>query len=139
FVKVTKPKLAQVATVSPSLRRTSAGSIAKPAAPATANESDATKLAASTVANLVKQWQSQLDLCYTEYGLKLNPALTGAITVRLTIRPSGEVGSATFARHKWSGAGGAEAESCMRGRVMAWMFPPASTPSAHEFTVAFAP
>ena len=139
--KVTKVKLVPQSPVSVSLRRTSAGSIAKPtAAPVKTDETtDATKLAGSTVANLVKQWQSQLDLCYTEYGLKVNPALTGTIAVRLAIRPSGDVGAATFMRHNWSGAGGKEAESCMRGRVMAWMFPPASTPSAHEFTVAFAP
>jgi hypothetical protein len=124
--KVTRAKPAAQSTVSPPLRGMSAGSIAKPA-PASGDVSDATKLAGSTVANLVKQWQSQLDLCYTEYGLKVNPALTGSIA------------AATFTRHNWSGAGGKEAESCMRARVMAWVFPPASTPSAHEFTVAFAP
>ena len=141
IAKVTKPMPPPQPTVLPSLRRTSAGSIAKPvAASAKPDEStDATKLAQSTVANLVKQWQSQLDLCYTEYGLKVNPALTGSIAVRLAIRPSGEVGAAKFTRHNWSGSGGTEAESCMRARVTAWLFPPASTPSAHEFTVAFAP
>ena len=141
IAKVTNPKPAPQPTVSASLRRTSAGSIAKPvAARAKPDEStDAAKLPESTVANLVKQWQSQLDLCYTEYGLKVNPALTGSIAVRLAIRPSGDVAAAKFIRHNWSGAGGTEAESCMRARVMAWMFPPASTPSAHEFTVAFAP
>jgi hypothetical protein len=141
IAKVTKPMPAPQPTVLPSLRRTSAGSIAKPVATsAKPDEStDATKLSQSTVANLVKQWQSQLDLCYTEYGLKVNPALTGSIAVRLAIRPSGEVGAAKFTRHNWSGSGGTEAESCMRARVTAWLFPPASTPSAHEFTVAFAP
>jgi hypothetical protein len=141
IAKVTNPKPAPQPIVSASLRRTSAGSIAKPvAAPAKPEEStDATKLAQSTVANLIKQWQSQLDLCYTEYGLKVNPALTGSIAVHLAIRASGDVAAAKFTRHNWSGAGGTEAESCMRARVMAWMFPPASMPSAHEFTVAFAP
>jgi hypothetical protein len=141
IAKVTKPKPAPQPTVSASLHRTSAGSIAKSTAtPAKPDEpTDATKLAESTVANLVKQWQPQLDLCYTEYGLKVNPALTGSIAVRLAIRSAGDVGAATFTRHNWSGAGGTEAESCMRARVMAWMFPPASTPSAHGFTVAFAP
>ena len=140
IVKVTRTKPVTQSTVSPSLHRTSAGSIAKPTpAPASTDVSDATKLAGSTVANLVKQWQPQLDLCYTEYGLKVNPALTGSIAVRLAIRPSGDVAAATFTRHNWSGAGGKEAESCMRTRVMGWVFPPASTPSAHEFTVAFAP
>lgn len=139
--KVTKAKPAPQSPETASLRRTSAGSIAKPAStPVKPDETiDATKLAGSTVANLVKQWQSQLDLCYTEYGLKVNPALTGSIAVRLAIRPSGDVGAASFTRHKWSGAGSTEAESCMRARVMAWMFPPASTPSVHVFTVAFAP
>lgn len=141
IAKVTKPKPAPQAPETVSLRRTSAGSIAKPAAAMTitVGPTDATKLAPSTVANLVKQWQSQLDLCYSEFGLKVNPALTGSIAVRLAIRTTGDVGAATFVHHKWSGAGGTEAESCMRARVMAWMFPPASTPSAHEFTVAFAP
>ena len=141
IAKVTKPKPAPQAPETVPLRRTSAGSIAKPAAAMTitVGPTDATKLAPSTVANLVKQWQSQLDLCYSEFGLKVNPALTGSIAVRLAIRTTGDVGAATFVHHKWSGAGGTEAESCMRARVMAWMFPPASTPSAHEFTVAFAP
>jgi hypothetical protein len=141
IAKVTKPKPAPQAPETVSLRRTSTGSIAKPAAAMTitVGPTDATKLAPSTVANLVKQWQSQLDLCYSEFGLKVNPALTGSIAVRLAIRTTGDVGAATFVHHKWSGAGGTEAESCMRARVMAWMFPPASTPSAHEFTVAFAP
>ena len=140
-VKVTQTKLVAQSTETASLRRTSAGSIAKPVSASAHTEpaTDATKLAASTVANLVQQWQSQLDLCYTEYGLKVNPALTGSIAVRLAIRATGDVGAATFTRHTWSGAGGTEAESCMRARVMSWMFPPASTPSAHEFTVAFAP
>lgn len=137
IVKVTKPKPTPSPVVSASLHRTSAGSISKSTAPE--ETSDATKLSQSTVTTLVKQWQSQLDLCYTEYGLKVNPALTGSIGVRLAIRPSGDVAAATFIRHNWSGTGGKEAESCMRTRVMAWMFPPASAPSAHEFTVAFAP
>jgi hypothetical protein len=138
---VTKPKPAPQAAETAPLRHTSAGSIAKPAAAMTitVGPTDATKLAPSTVANLVKQWQSQLDLCYSEFGLKVNPALTGSIAVRLAIRTTGDVGAATFVHHRWSGAGGTEAESCMRARVMAWMFPPASTPSAHEFTVTFAP
>ncbi|HXB27650.1 MAG TPA: AgmX/PglI C-terminal domain-containing protein [Gemmatimonadaceae bacterium] len=141
IAKVTKPKPAPQAAETAPLRRTSAGSIAKPAAAMTitVGPTDATKLAPSTVANLVKQWQSQLDLCYSEFGLKVNPALTGSIAVRLAIRTTGDVGAATFVHHHWSGAGGTEAESCMRARVMAWMFPPASTPSAHEFTVTFAP
>jgi hypothetical protein len=141
IAKVTKPKPAPQAAETAPLRHTSAGSIAKPAATMTitVGPTDATKLAPSTVANLVKQWQSQLDLCYSEFGLKVNPALTGSIAVRLAIRTTGDVGAATFVHHRWSGAGGTEAESCMRARVMAWMFPPASTPSAHEFTVTFAP
>ncbi|HZS59046.1 MAG TPA: AgmX/PglI C-terminal domain-containing protein [Gemmatimonadaceae bacterium] len=141
IMKVTKPKPAPAPVVSASLRGTSAGTIAKPAAaPLRADEpTDATKLSATTVANLVKQWQSQLDLCYSEFGLKVNPSLTGSIAVRLAIRPTGDVGAATLVRHKWSGAGGNEAESCMRARVMAWMFPPTSAPSTHDFTVAFAP
>ncbi len=138
---VTNTKPQTPVAASGAMRRTSAGSIAKPAATSATRDdvTDAARLSPSTVANLVKQWQSQLDLCYTEYGLKVNPALTGSIAVRLAIRSSGEVAAATFTRHNWSGAGGTEAESCMRARAMAWMFPPASTPSAHEFTVAFAP
>jgi hypothetical protein len=140
-VSATKAKPTTQVAASSEMRRTSAGIIAKPAAatPTRDDVTDATKLSGSTVANLVKQWESQLDLCYSEYGLKVNPALTGSIAVRLAIRSSGEVAAATFTRHKWSGAGGTEAESCMRARAMAWMFPPASIPSAHEFTVAFAP
>ncbi len=145
------PILVATAPVSPAttdtatraLHRTSAGSIAKRApgrlARPDAAAADAARLPASTVANLVEQWQPQLDLCYTEYGLKLNPALTGTVSLRLAIRPTGDVGATTVTRHNWSGRGGAEAELCIRTRAKSWMFPPSSTPTTHDFTVAFAP
>jgi hypothetical protein len=137
-LRVMTAKLTVIRRADTSMRKTSTGSIAKTQT-SDATALDAERLAASTVANLVRQWQPQLSLCYSENGLRLNPALSGSISAVLGIRPQGNVATVTFVSHKWSGAGGVEAETCMLAKMRAWLFPPAAMPSRHTLSMAFAP
>jgi hypothetical protein len=92
----------------------------------------------STIGNLVRQWQSQLQLCYTDFGLKENHDLAGTVTVRVSIRSTGEVAAVEIPQHHWSGAAGvAPVEACIRTKVRSWLFPAASLGSSHEFRLIF--
>jgi hypothetical protein len=90
-----------------------------------------------TVQNLVHQWQPELLYCYTEYGLRSHPGLTGTATVRLALAQDGSVGYAGIVQHSWSGDGWADVENCIRTKVNAWRFPPAAAASVHEFPLNF--
>jgi hypothetical protein len=96
------------------------------------------KVAESTIGNLVRQWEPQLQLCYTDYGLRQNHDLAGTVTVHLAIRSTGEVAAVDVPQHHWSSATGVQAvESCIRTRVKSWLFPPASLGSTHDFRLIF--
>jgi hypothetical protein len=90
-----------------------------------------------TVQNLVHQWQPELLYCYTEYGLRSHPGLTGTATVRVALAQDGSVGYAGIVQHSWSGEGWADVENCIRTKVNAWHFPPAAAASVHEFPLNF--
>jgi hypothetical protein len=90
-----------------------------------------------TVRNLVHQWQPELLYCYTEYGLRSHPDLSGTAVVRVGLAQDGAVGYVGIVRHSWSGEGSADVENCIRMRVSAWRFPPAAAASAHEFPLSF--
>lgn len=95
-------------------------------------------LASSTVGNLVRQWEPQLQMCYTDVGLKTNPALSGSMMVRVAIRSTGDVSAVEVAQHTWSApAGVPQVEACVRSRVKGWLFPPATVGSTHDFKVIF--
>jgi hypothetical protein len=92
----------------------------------------------STIGNLVRQWEPQLQLCYTDYGLRQNHDLAGTVTVRIAIRSTGEVAAVEIPQHHWSTAPAVPAvESCIRNRVKTWLFPPASLGSSHDFRLIF--
>jgi hypothetical protein len=92
----------------------------------------------STVGNLVRQWQSQLQLCYTDFGIKQNHELAGTVTVRVSISSTGEVAAVEIPQHHWSSAAGvAPVEACIRSKVRSWLFPAASLGSSHEFRLIF--
>jgi hypothetical protein len=74
--------------------------------------------------NYVRGRQSQLQFCYQEFGLKVNPQLAGTVGVAVTLTGAGKVTGVDITRRTWSGAGSAEAERCIRERVMGWSFPP---------------
>ncbi len=78
----------------------------------------------SELGNYVRGHQSQLQFCYQEFGLKVNPQLAGTVGVAVTLTGAGRVTGAEITRRTWSGAGSAEAERCIRERVMGWSFPP---------------
>jgi len=72
----------------------------------------------------VRGRQSQLQFCYQEFGLKVNPQLAGTVGVAVVLTGAGKVTGADITRRTWSGPGSAEAERCIRERVMGWSFPP---------------
>ncbi|HUO51021.1 MAG TPA: AgmX/PglI C-terminal domain-containing protein [Gemmatimonadaceae bacterium] len=74
--------------------------------------------------NYVRGRQSQLQFCYTEYGLKANPSLAGRVTADITINGGGAVTDVAISDRTWSGAGSAEAENCIKQRIAGWHFPP---------------
>jgi hypothetical protein len=74
--------------------------------------------------NYVRGRQSQLQFCYQEFGLKVNPQLAGTVGVAVTLTGAGKVTGVDITRRTWSGPGSAEAERCIRERVMGWSFPP---------------
>jgi len=71
----------------------------------------------------VRGRNSQLQFCYSEYGLKVNPQLAGSVTVAVTLTSEGAVTGVDVTKHTWSGPGSAEAESCIKQRISGWKFP----------------
>lgn len=132
------PEPAHSTHVAPASATATSGHPAK--TPASATPVSATQgVSDATVNNLVRQWQPELTYCYTEFGTRTHPDLTGQATVRVVLSADGAVGHAAIEHHIWSGEGGAAVESCIRSRVAAWRFPPAAAGSAHVFKVEFAP
>ncbi len=78
----------------------------------------------SDLGNYVRSRNSQLQFCYSEYGLKVNPDLAGTVSVAITLTGTGNVTDVDVTRRSWSGPGSSEAESCIRQRIAGWKFPP---------------
>jgi hypothetical protein len=141
----TAPVAVKAAVVATPVRRVeveapAAAKVVKPvvAKPAVVAAGAGEVLESSTVGNLVRQWEPQLQMCYTDYGLKANPALSGSMVVRVAILNSGDVSTVEIPQHSWSAtAGSAAVEACVRGRVKGWAFPPAASASTHDFKVLF--
>ena len=81
--------------------------------------------------------QSSMTACFTQYGLGVNPALHGRVTVRISLSDSGEVMRATVVDRSWSAAVPTEVESCIVHRVFVWHFPVARRSSIHDYTLTF--
>jgi hypothetical protein len=77
----------------------------------------------SDLGDYVRGRNSQLQFCYSEYGLKVNPQLAGSVTVAVTLTSEGSVTGVDITKHTWSGPGSAEAESCIKQRISGWKFP----------------
>ena len=77
----------------------------------------------SDLGDYVRGRNSQLQFCYSEYGLKVNPQLAGSVTVAVTLTSEGSVTGVEITKHTWSGPGSAEAESCIKQRISGWKFP----------------
>jgi hypothetical protein len=61
----------------------------------------------------------QLARCYHDEGLSRNRSLAGLVRLALTVE-AGRVTSAAIVDRSWSGAGAAEAESCLLRTVRGW-------------------
>ncbi len=103
------------------------------------SDPDANGVADVTVQNLITQWRPDLIYCYTQYGLREHASLAGNVVVRFALSPNGAVGHSVIDSRSWNGAGGTDVEACIRSRVAAWHFPPASAGSMHQFSLEFAP
>ncbi len=77
----------------------------------------------SDLGDYVRGRNSQLQFCYSEYGLKVNPSLAGSVAVAVTLTSDGAVTGVDITKRTWSGPGAAEAESCIRQRISGWKFP----------------
>ncbi|MEO6210213.1 MAG: AgmX/PglI C-terminal domain-containing protein [Gemmatimonadaceae bacterium] len=77
----------------------------------------------SDLGDYVRGRNSQLQFCYSEYGLKTNPALAGSVAVAVTLTSEGSVTGVDITKRTWSGPGAAEAESCIKQRISGWKFP----------------
>ncbi len=77
----------------------------------------------SDLGDYVRGRNSQLQFCYSEYGLKTNPSLAGSVTVAVTLTGAGAVTGVDITRRTWSGPGAAESESCIKQRMSSWKFP----------------
>ncbi len=85
----------------------------------------------------VRGRQAQLQYCYRDVGLAVNPALAGSANVSITLDASGQVTDAHVAQRTWSGAGVPETEQCIIMRVRQWTFPASSTPGAETYSFSF--
>jgi hypothetical protein len=90
----------------------------------------------SELGSFVRGRQSQLQFCYQEYGLKVNPSLAGTVAASVTLTGAGTVTGVEITNRTWSGAGHEEAESCIRQRISAWRFP-ASEQGGGTFAFSF--
>jgi type II secretory pathway pseudopilin PulG len=81
--------------------------------------------------------ESSMTACYAQYGLSINPSLSGHITVRISLSDSGEVMRATVVDRSWSAAVPTDVESCIVHRVFVWHFPVARRSSTHDYSVTF--
>ncbi|MEP7067523.1 MAG: AgmX/PglI C-terminal domain-containing protein [Gemmatimonadota bacterium] len=77
----------------------------------------------SDLGDYVRGRNSQLQFCYSEYGLKVNPQLAGSVSVAVTLTSEGAVTGVDITKKTWSGRGAAEAESCIKQRISGWKFP----------------
>lgn len=64
----------------------------------------------------------EIQHCYEDQGLRVNPALGGMIEVEVTVSPSGRVEDANVSSSALSGVGRQEVESCITMSVKNWRF-----------------
>jgi hypothetical protein len=85
----------------------------------------------------VRSRQAQLQFCYQEQGLLVNPGLAGSISVEVSLAPSGAVATARITERTWAGAGVSEAESCIMQRIRGWSFPASSAAGNETYGFSF--
>lgn len=87
----------------------------------------------------VRGRQAQIQYCYRDVGLPINPNLAGSLSVAITLDAAGAVSEARVATRSWSGAGVPETEACVLQRVRGWEFPASakSGPETYAFSFIF--
>jgi hypothetical protein len=85
----------------------------------------------------VRARQAQLQFCYQENGLSLNPSLAGSVGVSVSLDAAGAVSDVRVVNRTWSGAGSAEAEQCIVQRVRGWGFPPSAKGGVESYAFTF--
>ncbi|MBM4194118.1 MAG: AgmX/PglI C-terminal domain-containing protein [Gemmatimonadetes bacterium] len=81
--------------------------------------------------------QAQLQFCYRDVGLNVNPNLSGSVSVAITLDAAGRVSESRIANRTWSGAGVQETEACILSRVDSWAFPASSKAGAETYNFSF--
>ena len=120
----------EAALATPVVARSSTATPTRTTLATKASDPEANGVADATVQNLIAQWRPDLMYCYTQYGLREHTALAGNVVVRFALSPNGAVGHSVIDSRSWNGVGGTDVESCIRSRVAAWHFPPASARAA---------
>src|SRR5918999_1997345 len=89
---------------------------------------------------VVRSRQREVQFCFEESGLKVDPELSGVFAMMLTLDTTGAVARVDAVRGEWSGPDGAAVETCVMQRARAWRFPVqlALAPARHEVTFHFA-
>jgi hypothetical protein len=64
----------------------------------------------------------EIQRCYENQGLRVNPSLAGMVEVEVTVAPSGRVEDANVSASALTGAGRQEVESCITTSVKNWRF-----------------
>jgi hypothetical protein len=85
----------------------------------------------------VRGRQQQLQFCYQEFGLKVNPNLAGTVGVSVRLASNGSVSQARITSRTWSGPGASETESCIRQKVQQWRFPSSDRGGEGEYGFSF--
>lgn len=91
----------------------------------------------SQLGTFVRSRQAQMQFCYQEQGLLVNPSLAGSISVEVSLAPSGSVASARVGDRTWSGAGVPETEACILQRIRGWAFPASSAAGNETYGFSF--
>jgi hypothetical protein len=63
-----------------------------------------------------------IQTCYENHGLKVNPTLTGTVEVEVTVLPSGRVRNANVSASALRGTGRENVESCITTAVKNWRY-----------------
>jgi hypothetical protein len=121
--------------------------LAQPAHPAAPPTADTLVLALSTdsitagrVDAVVRAHGREVQFCFEESGLKVDPELSGIFAMILTIDTLGVVTRVDPSRREWTGTDGLAVEACVMQRAREWKFPHwlALAPSRHEVSFHFA-
>ena len=97
-------------------------------------------VAAEQVDLAVRARHHEVQFCFEESGLKIDPELSGVLAIVLTLDTLGAVSRVDPMRGEWSSTDGAAVEACVMERARTWKFPVqiVGAPARHEVTFRFA-